>query len=74
MNSHVALYLVEVRQAELRRSAAGARAAASASTSWADRFRAAVVRRQRRPAAGVTLATPAASPASAMAPSRLTGV
>jgi hypothetical protein len=67
MNSHVALYLAEVHHAELRSSAARARAAATASTpSWTDRFRAAAVRWQHRPVASTTLAGPAGSRASAI--------
>jgi hypothetical protein len=65
MNSHVALYLADVHQAELRSTAARARAAAGVLTpSWRDRFRAAVVRRQRRPVGSMTLSSPAASRAS----------
>jgi hypothetical protein len=65
MNSHVALYLAEVHRAELCGTAARARAAAGALTpSWRDRFRAAVVRRPRRPVDSMTLAAPAASRAS----------
>ena len=66
MNSHVALYLADVHQAELRSTAARARAAAGASApSWADRFRAAAVaRRPRRAVGSTTLGAPVASKAS----------
>jgi hypothetical protein len=67
MNSHLALYLAEARQAELRSTAARAHAAATASTSsWTDRFRAAVVGRQRRRFASTTLAGPAGRRASSI--------
>jgi hypothetical protein len=65
MNSHVALYLADVHQAELRSTAARARAAAGVLTpSWADRFRAAVARRPRRAVGSTTLGAPGASRAS----------
>jgi hypothetical protein len=65
MNSHVALYLAEARQAELRSTAARTRAAAIAGgPSWADRFRAAVVGRQRQSVGSTTLSAPAGRRAS----------
>jgi hypothetical protein len=59
MNPHLALYLAETRQTELRTTAAKARAAATASNpGWTDRLRAVAVR--RRPLVAQTLAAPAA--------------